>query len=253
MKARPKVLTIAGFDPSGGAGILADIKTLEALKCYGLAVCTANTVQNDTSFISCYWIDEAEVKSQIEVLFKRFDIAIVKIGIVQSWKSLNAILDFLIAIKKEIKIIVDPVLSSSSHFAFHSFENKEEVYEFDTILNKIYLLTPNFEEIQKPYNDKNLEETIYHISGKTNLYLKGGHKEKAVGVDELFTKDGKKFTLNPKRNDISEKHGSGCVLSSAISGYLALGFPLLKACYRGKQYTEKVLSSNNSLLGYHKV
>ena len=71
MKKRPNVLTIAGFDPSSGAGLSADIKTFEALKCYGFAVCTANTIQNDTDFEECIWIDKEVMKSQISILFKK--------------------------------------------------------------------------------------------------------------------------------------------------------------------------------------
>lgn len=253
MKQRPNVLTIAGFDPSGGAGILADIKTLEALKCYGLAVNTANTVQNDISFESCIWTEEKDIKAQIAILLNRFKVDVVKIGVIENWKLLNTVIDFLLERNDKLKIVVDPVISSSTDFKFHGSSVKSSENEFDEILKKIYLLTPNYNEIKKLYRGKTLDESIQYISGKANLFLKGGHKKEMVGVDELFTVEGKRFVLNPKGKNISEKHGSGCVLSSAIAGYLALGFPLLKACYRGKRYTEKILSSNNSLLGYHKV
>ena len=94
MKTRPNILTIAGFDPSNGAGLTADIKTFEALKCYGLAVCTANTVQNDIEFKDCHWISKSVIKKQIEVLFTQFKIDVVKIGIVENWKILSEIVDF---------------------------------------------------------------------------------------------------------------------------------------------------------------
>ena len=251
MKERPKVLTIAGFDPSGGAGILADVKTLENIKCYGLAVCTANTIQDDKSFKSCDWIAQQYIKTQLNLLLSRFDIKTVKIGVIENWKFLNEIIDILLVSDKNMKIVLDPVLSSSTDFEFHPSEKKSLGTDFNKVLDKIYLLTPNYNEIGRLYTGKSLEESIDWISKKTNLLLKGGHKKEAIGVDELFTTDGKKFTFNPKRKKISEKHGSGCVLSSAVSGYLALGFPLLKACFRGKRYTEDVLSSNKNLLGYH--
>ena len=85
MKKHPKTLTIAGLDPSSGAGLTADIKTFEALKCYGLAVCTANTIQNDVEFDSCYWVDVSVIKNQIALLFKQFSINFVKIGIIENW------------------------------------------------------------------------------------------------------------------------------------------------------------------------
>ncbi|PKV48415.1 hydroxymethylpyrimidine/phosphomethylpyrimidine kinase [Aquimarina sp. MAR_2010_214] len=258
MVKRPYVLTIAGFDPSNGAGLTADIKTIEALKGYGLSVCTANTIQNDVEFKTCYWTDIDVIKSQVDILFDRFTITYVKIGIVQNWKILNAIIDVVLEKNDGIKIILDPVLKSSSDFDFHSSNDDSDDQnniekQFEEVLDKIYLLTPNYNEIEKLYSSKTIEETIVYISSKTNLFLKGGHRKEAVGKDELFTTSGKNFTFNPKRQNVSEKHGSGCVLSSAITTYLALGFSLIKACYRGKRYTEKILSSNSSLLGYHRV
>jgi len=256
MRKRPKILTIAGFDPSSGAGLTADIKTFEALKCYGFGVCTANTVQNDIEFKECQWMDISVVKSQIALLFAQFSIDFVKIGIVENWEILNEIIDFLLVQNPTVKIIVDPVLKSSSDYSFHDLksyrndQNPSPDERFDEILSKIYLLTPNYNEIQELYGDKNVDETVTYISEKTNLFLKGGHLETAIGKDQLFTKE---FTLNPKGKKSSEKHGSGCVLSSAITAQLALGFSLLKASYRGKRYTEKVLSSNTTLLGYHRI
>jgi len=259
MKKRPNILTIAGFDPSNGAGLTADVKTFETLKCYGLSVCTANTVQDDIEFKACHWMSVEVISDQIEVLFKRFQINYVKIGIVESWEVLSVIIDKLLELNSRVKIVLDPVLTSSSNFDFHSnvtssdsddnqncIENK-----LDEILSKIYLLTPNYNEIQNLYPDESIEETIILISSKTNLFLKGGHHPDELGKDVLFTEEGKQFNLNPKLKNCSKKHGSGCVLSSAITSYLALGFPLLKSCYRGKRYTEKFLSSNKSLLGFH--
>jgi hydroxymethylpyrimidine/phosphomethylpyrimidine kinase len=166
---------------------------------------------------------------------------------------------FLIVLKrrnKNIKIVLDPILTSSSDFDFHK-QLPQAVLEnnnlFDQVLDKIYLLTPNYREIEKLYADKTIENTIKHISNKTNLFLKGGHRKEKVGKDELYTKTGEYFSLNPKGQNLSEKHGSGCVLSSAIITNLALGFSLLKSCLRGKRYTEKVLRSNSELLGYHNI
>ena len=256
MKNRPYILSIAGFDPSGGAGLVADIKTIEALKGYGLSVCTANTIQNDKEFQNCLWVDLQTIKNQIEILINRFRIDIVKIGIVQNWSVLNEIIDFLLYKDDKIKIILDPVLSASAGFDFTKLSLQAESRSnelFDDVLSKIYLLTPNYQEIQKLYPNKTIEDTVKHISGKTNLFLKGGHRKEAIGKDQLFTIQGQQFNLNPKGNHISEKHGSGCVLSSAIAAYLGLGFPLLKACFKAKRYTEKVLSSNKTLLAYHKI
>jgi len=273
MRKRPNILTIAGFDPSNGAGLTADVKTFETLKCYGLSVCTANTVQDDLEFKACHWVSVDVILDQIEVLFKRFQINYVKIGIVENWETLSIVIDKVLELNRTVKIVLDPVLKSSSNFDFHAkvsssdFCHTEQACaqlsrsievnvncienRLDEILSKIYLLTPNYNEIEQLYPEKSIEDTIQYISSKTNLFLKGGHHPIQLGKDELFTKEGEQFSLNSKLKNCSEKHGSGCVLSSAISSYLALGFPLLKACYRGKRYTEKFLSSNKSLLGFH--
>ena len=96
------------------------------------------------------------------------------------------------------------------------------------------------------------QEGIANITSYCNLLLKGGHqKNNKKGRDELYLTNGKSFVFNPKREVVFEKHGSGCILSSAITSFLALEIPLNKACYKGKKYTENALSSNKSLLAYH--
>lgn len=247
-KQRPYILTIAGFDPSNGAGLTADVKTFEQLKTYGLSVCSAITVQNDIELTQCLWTDIKVMKAQVKLLFERFQIDFIKVGIIENWTVLHELLDAILIYNPKVKIVFDPVLSSSSDFDFHN-TNEDELH---AILKKVYVITPNMNEIRQLFQNKTQEEAIATIQKETNLYLKGGHRETKVGKDELFAKNGKYYVLNPKDKNCTEKHGSGCVLSSAITSYLALGFPLLKACYRGKQYTEKVLSSNKTLLGYHK-
>lgn len=249
MKARPYILTISGFDPSNGAGLTADVKTIESLKAYAISVCTANTVQNDKEFAACYWTPIEVIKEQLEVLSNSFDFEFVKIGIIERWEVLNEVIDFVLAKNPNAKIVLDPVLKSSSEFDFHTAHNW---ILFESILKKVYLLTPNYNEIKALFPEKTIEETIEKIIQHSNLYLKGGHRLDKLGTDQLFTQDGKQFTLNPKAKRASEKHGSGCILSTAITSYLAHGFPILKACFRGKRYTERVLESNSGLLGYHR-
>lgn len=244
---RPNILTIAGFDSSSGAGLTSDIKTFERLKCYGLAVQTANTIQTDEQFIDCFWIDKKTILLQLETILKRFSISVVKIGIVQNWELLFEIITFIKKYVPDAKIILDPILKSSTDFSFHQTETEI----LDKVLEEIYLLTPNYDEIKTLFSDKSIDETITYITSKTNLFLKGGHRTDKKGQDQLFTKQGKHFVINPKADNCSPKHGSGCVLSSAIASYLALGYPLLKSCYRGKRYVEKFLSSNKTLLGVH--
>lgn len=238
-------MSIAGFDPSCGAGLVADCKTFEALKCQGLSVCTANTIQTDNAFFECIWTDVEIIKKQIKVLFERFKIDVVKIGIIENWETMSQIINLILSINTEAIIVVDPVLSASSSFNFQTDFNKNI---FDSILEKIYVLTPNYNEIQQLYPELTIEKTIKHISGKTNLLLKGGHNETEKGKDYLHTQKGEIHPLNPKYNTYP-KHGSGCVLSSALAANISLGFPLLKSTFRAKRFTEKYLGSNKQLLG----
>jgi hydroxymethylpyrimidine/phosphomethylpyrimidine kinase len=248
---RPFVLSIAGFDPSGGAGLLADVKTFESLGCYGLAVNTANTIQNDMKFEACHWTSEAIILQQLELLLKSFPMEVVKIGIFENLQILNKVIDKLLVKNKSIKIIWDSVLKSSSGFSFQ--EPQEFQKNLESVLERIFLVTPNFDEMKMFYPELNMEETIRKISSKTNLYLKGGHRPEDIGLDALFTTEGESLIFKPVRTDCSEKHGSGCVLSSALAANLALGESLPEASRKAKDYIEKVLASNKTLLGYHNV
>ncbi len=242
------ILTIAGLDPSSGAGITSDIKTFEAHGLYGLSVCTAVTIQNDIDFKSCVWIEKEVILSQITTLFERFSISVVKIGIIESWDVLLEVIQTLKQLNPKIKIVLDPVLKASAGFNFHTSQNL-------TILEKVLedcdFVTPNYNEIVALFPDKNIEETIEFISDKTNIYLKGGHRKDKKGWDEVYYSKIVKLNIPPIANTVFEKHGSGCVLSSALAANLALEFSLEDACKNTKRYTEQFLNSNDSLLGVH--
>src|SRR6478609_9522229 len=101
------LLSIAGFDPSGGAGILADIKTFEGNKVHGLGVCTSITYQNDKEFDGLNWLDKDQIKNQIDVLAKRFRFDWIKIGLIENLSMLNKLVDYLLHINPNAKIIWD--------------------------------------------------------------------------------------------------------------------------------------------------
>lgn len=248
MNHKKHILTIAGLDPSSGAGITSDIKTFEAHGLYGLSVCTAVTVQNDITFKDCVWVDKEIIITQIETLFERFSISVVKIGIIKSW---NVLLDVILTLKKlntEIKIVLDPILKASAGFNFHKDENLKT---FENIISSCAIITPNYNEIQELFSNKDIEETIEFISERTNIYLKGGHREDKKGWDEVYYSKIVKMNIPPIAETVFEKHGSGCVLSSALAANLALEFSLEDTCKNTKWYTEQFLNSNESLLGTH--
>lgn len=248
MNNKTYILTIAGLDPSSGAGITSDIKTFEAHNLYGLSVCTAVTVQNDIDLKDCVWIDQSIIIKQIESLFERFTIDIVKIGIIESWQVLSKVTETLLRLNSEIKIILDPILKASSGYDFHQHLDLEA---YSNLLKQCYFITPNYNEIENLFPHKSILETIGFISDKTNIYLKGGHRTDKKGWDEIYHSGIVQINLQPGVNPVQEKHGSGCVLSAALASNFAKKMELEDACRLAKQYTEHFLSSNNSLLGTH--
>ena len=249
MNQKKYILTIAGLDPSSGAGITSDIKTFEAHNIYGLSVCTAVTVQNDIEFKNCIWIEKQVILNQIELLLERFSISVVKIGIIQSWEVLLEVVLLLKSYNSELKIVLDPILKASAGFNFHQ---KQDLVLFEKVLQNCHFITPNYNEIKDLFPDKSIEETIEFISKKTNIYLKGGHRTDKIGCDEIYYNKIVKLNISPiTTKPIFEKHGSGCVLSSALAANLSKSIPLEDACKNAKLYTEQFLSSNKTLLGTH--
>lgn len=249
MNQKEYILTIAGLDPSSGAGITSDIKTFEAFGLYGLSVCTAVTVQNDVAFKSCVWIEESIIIEQIEMLFERFSISVVKIGIIESWECLLAVVKTLKRLNPSIKIILDPVLKASSGFDFHTEQN---LSVFSEVLEHCYFITPNYDEIKGLFPDKDIEHTIEFIASKTNVYLKGGHRTDKKGFDEVYYNKIVQLNLPPIAGSVFEKHGSGCVLSATLASNFKEDFNLEDSCKNTKHYVEQFLNSNESLLGVHK-
>lgn len=245
---RPFVLAIAGFDPSAGAGILTDIKTFEQLKTYGIAIPTAYTIQTENQFIELEWVAIEKVLFQVELFLKDYTIQAIKIGIVSSLSDLKLIIQKIRSIDSKVPIIWDTVLKSTTEFTFLEIEN---IKDLEFILQSIQLITPNHDEVLKLIpNAISVEENLNYLRNHTAVLWKGGHKNDSKGTDVLLTKN-KEITIHPTLENCSEKHGSGCVLSSAIAAYLSLDENLEEACKKAKLYTEKILQSNLSKLAYH--
>jgi hydroxymethylpyrimidine/phosphomethylpyrimidine kinase len=243
---RPYVMSIAGFDPSGGAGILADVKCFEQHRVYGFGVCSALTVQTDDHFISCEWMNSEQIIAQLEPLFTKFRISGCKIGLIKDVEVLMEVLFFIRAQNKEVMIILDPVLKASAGFQFHQWN----ITQLIPVLALIDLITPNYNEMLSMGSVETAEETAGLWAVHCPVLLKGGHNTTAIGTDLLFEKAAA-LELKPGVVLDRQKHGSGCVLSAAITANLALGQTLEDACRNGKMYVENFLNSNNTLFGYH--
>jgi hydroxymethylpyrimidine/phosphomethylpyrimidine kinase len=244
-KTRTYVISIAGFDPSAGAGILADIKTFEQNDVYGFGVCSAITIQNDADFFELEWMDADKIINQLKPIITKFIIKSVKIGLIKDLDTLYEVILYLKKNNRDVQIVLDPVLKASAGFEFHK---SWDTASLEKVLPYITLLTPNYPEL------KQIESILHNkqLDSVVNILLKGGHSPQHLGVDFLITKEST-FEIKSEKNKLLAKHGSGCVLSSAITSNLAKGHSLLESCTRGKRYVESFLESNNSLLGYHSL
>ncbi len=248
---RTIALSIAGLDPSGGAGLLADIKTFEQHKVYGLGVCTAQTVQTENDFFSIRWEQEEDILVATGTLLSCYDVKAVKIGITENQYLLSRLISFIQRKKNNMKIILDTVIRSGSGFSFWNDRLNEP--SLLQSLSGVYLITPNYQEaLQLMPSAANAKDAAEQLSIHCNVLLKGGHNEAEKGVDYLYLK-GRQEKLTPGRKKAVAKHGSGCVLSAAITANLARGHDIITACKNAKQYTEGFLASSPGLLGYHHV
>lgn len=248
---RPIALSIAGFDPCGGAGLLADIKTFEQHKVYGLGICSAQTLQTEDRFFSNQWKEKAQLLEELKTLLDHYDVRVVKIGIIENFEVAATIVQLIKQKNKNTNIVWDPVIRSSSGFDF--WNGKTDHRLLADILKQIDLVTPNYEEVMQLLpGASNPKEAAQDLSRHCTVLLKGGHNDQEKGVDYLF-KDYGVEVLTGNNEGMFAKHGSGCVLSAAIASQLASGKELLNACENGKRYVEQFLSSNKTLLGYHVI
>lgn len=246
---RPFALTIAGLDPSGGAGLLADIKTMELHKVQGLAICTGITVQTENIFYEMHWTPIDLVLRSLEVMLKSYPVQAIKIGVIP---SLDYLLQITTAIRQQqshVPIIWDTVLKSSSQFDFTSITDQNTIKD---VLQQVDLITPNYEEINQLDSGKSPEAIALKLRSFCNVLLKGGHNPIAPGHDFLYTQN-EIHPIHPIHKSVMPKHGSGCVLAAAIASQIALGQSWEAACRQAKLYVENYLNSNTTLIGHHYV
>lgn len=242
-------MSLAGLDPSGGAGLLADIKTFEQHRVYGLGVCTALTIQTASDFISVDWLSLPRILAQAKPLLASETVDYCKIGIMADIQSLLELVRTIKYLSPGIRIVLDPVLKASAGHAFHSNIPRQAWQE---LLPELYLLTPNYHEATLLAGIDDGEAAAEQLSAHCAVLLKGGHHQARPGEDTLYTGNGIQRFL-PGPGQAYPKHGSGCVLSAAITANLALGQSLPDACANAKAYTENLLASHPSLTGYHHI
>lgn len=247
------VLSMAGFDPSSGAGISSDIKTFENCGVYGLGICTAITFQNQNEYLGTHWLTFEEITRQCDIILQEFSPRVIKIGLIKDFNLLDQIVTYLKQKLPRTKIIWDPILKASAGFEFHRHDDRKKLMR---ILREIYLITPNAEELSKLFSlpAENYNEHITRLqtvcdSLRTNILWKGGHNREEYPTDRLITTT-HEYSGSVSRNK-HDKHGTGCVLSAVIASRLAQGYSLPVACREGQLYVSDFIQSNDTRLGVH--
>ncbi len=231
----PIILTIAGSDPSGGAGIQADIKTISALGGYAASAITAITVQNTMGVTQSQPVSSELLKAQLEAVLSDLAVDAVKIGMLATAENVSVVAEMLQ--KYPVKhVVCDPVILSTSGHELLSAEGvelaKQKLFPLCT------LITPNLPEANLLGGDGQSLAQRYH----TSCLVKGGHAEGELMTDILYH-GGKEYRFTTPKIATKNLHGTGCTLSSAISTYLAMGHELPQSVELAKQYISKCIAA----------
>lgn len=248
----PSVMTIAGFDGSGGAGIQADIKTFSALGCYATSVLTALPVQNTMGVRKIYPIPIEAVSDQIEAVLDDIFPQAIKIGMVHTPQLVEAIAATLGRYPK-IPVVFDPVMVATSG---HRLIEEETI---TTITEKLFpiadIITPNMDEASllagmevKTLADMRTAGEKILTYGCKNILLKGGHQESPTVTSLFFDENGSQHSFETEKLSTVNTHGSGCTLSSAIAAYLARGEALYDAVTLAQDYVFEAISSGKDVV-----
>ena len=247
-KSYPIVLSIAGSDSSGGAGIQADIKTFSALGVYGATAITAITAQNTLGVFSQLHLEPKLVYEQICCVMDDLRPSVVKIGMLANAEIIHSVADALS--KYDVTIVLDPVMVSTSGHRLLSVESRDVIKE--KLLPMSSIITPNIPEMieltNMPLSNITEKETAAkHLlnHGVRYVLLKGGHEDGNVKTDFLFYFDSDKLVIKTFSSETivsKNTHGTGCTLSSAIASFIAKGDSIEESVAKAKQYVSDAIS-----------
>ncbi len=252
MKKYKRVLSIAGFDGSGGAGIQADLKTFSALGCYGMTVLTALPVQNTVGVQSVYLIETRCIAEQCDAIFDDIGVDGIKIGMLFNEEVINVVYD---AIKKsqfvnKIPIVVDPVMYAKSGDALLKREAVHALKE--RLLSISTIVTPNLMEAEELAGIKiNDEDDMLKAGrlildlGTKSVLVKGGHLKGDFCKDLLMLSHDVYFWYEEKKVKTKNLHGTGCTLSSAILAYCVNGLSITESVLEAKNYISKAIHNGS--------
>jgi hydroxymethylpyrimidine/phosphomethylpyrimidine kinase len=247
--APPILLTIAGFDPSCGAGVAADLKTFVAHNCYGVAAVTALTVQSTQGVFSVHATPSATLRAQLDALADDVEIAGVKIGMLANRANATVVYEFLD--KHKFKhVVLDPVFRPTAGNA-ELLDTSGLKFVRDEMLKRVSLITPNIPEaefltgmeVKDVPTMKGAGLKLIEMGARA-VVVTGGHLEKPIDV---FCVGAEVETFGGEHVKSPNTHGSGCTLSSAILAQLGSGLPLRDAVILSKAYVTKAIEKAYSI------
>ena len=243
-KTTPVVLSIAGLDPSGGAGLYADIKTFSALDVWGMGVPTTLTSQDSKSFNGMLAVEKDFFEKQLEKVFSSTKIAGVKIGLITQSYQAELIYFFIKKYAPGI-VVLDPVAFSSTGAEFWDSQVKEAVTKL--LVPSADVVTPNLKEAQLIMNLKEAGKKELAIGlnkeYRCKVVVTGGDSSNGINVTDLFY-DG--LRMEERSGDFIDidtrfKHGTGCTFSSALCSYMVRGIEFMEACSLSSLFVEKAI------------
>lgn len=236
----PRVLSIAGSDSGGGAGIQADLKTFSALGCYGMTAITAITAQNTVGVRAIHGVPPDMVKAQIQAVLDDIGVDAVKIGMLHSPEIVDVVAWAIDHYRLE-RVVLDPVMVATSGDRLIAPETVQVLV--GQLFPRAAVVTPNLDEaallLQRDIRAVDaLDEAASDLLklGAQAVLLKGGHLTGDQVVDLLAPSHGARQRLSSPRIASRNVHGTGCTLSSAIAAHLALGLPLTSAVEQARAY-----------------
>ncbi len=247
----PRVLSIAGSDSGGGAGIQADLKTFAALGCYGMTAITALTAQNTQGVRAIHGVPPAMLREQMDAVIEDIGVDAVKIGMLHAPEIVQVVAE---AIDRHglAKVVLDPVMVATSGAVL--IDSPAIAVLVRELFPRVVLVTPNLDETallvgRVLRNADDMEVAAYELlaKGARAVLIKGGHLPGDTVIDLLLTASGETHWMHAPRIHSANTHGTGCTLSSAIAAGLALGQPLLEAVETARAYLRAALQAGASV------
>ncbi|MDB5946787.1 MAG: phosphomethylpyrimidine kinase [Ramlibacter sp.] len=243
----PRLLSIAGSDSGGGAGIQADLKTFAALGCYGMTAITALTAQNTLGVRAIHSVPGEMLRDQIDAVVEDIGVDAVKIGMLHSAQTVRTV---AAAIDRHglRSVVLDPVMMSTS--GARLIDDDAQAVLVSELFRRAAVVTPNLDEAallvgQPLAGEADMEAAARQLleMGAHAVLLKGGHLPGDTVCDLLLARDGAPRWMRAPRIRTGNTHGTGCTLSSAIAAHLALGAPLTQAVELARAFVRSALEA----------